>query len=78
MSVGPQRLGGAGNLSRMNGQLGLDLGFLFCFSHHREVVGVDGRKGVGVLGHFPLPTPVQLNIPAGPLTSLFPFKSSCL
>lgn len=68
MSVGHQRLGGAGNLSRTDGQLGPDLGFLFCFSYHK-VIRVDGEKGVQVLGLLPTPTPMQLDIPAGPLIS---------
>lgn len=29
------------------GQWALGLGFSFCFSRHREVMGVDGGKGVG-------------------------------
>lgn len=68
MSVGHQWLGGAGNLSRTDGQLGPDLGFLFCFSCHK-VIRVDGGKGAEVLRLLPMFTPMQLDIPTGPLTS---------
>lgn len=44
-----------GGLLRMDGPLGLDLGFLFCSSHYKKVVGADGRKGVGLLDHLPRP-----------------------
>lgn len=39
----------------MDSQPSLDLGFLFCFSHHRTLLGMGGGKGGGAVGHLPRP-----------------------
>lgn len=64
----------------MDGQLILDLGFLFCFSHHRKFMGMGEGKGWGCWA--PSKTRVGENsahsTQAGhnscPLTSPFPCK----